>query len=186
LVAELEFVWDQIKNNSESSSGSSPGRGAASYTTQPRQFQRPQNGTEGPMRVLSPMSQNDEEERDSAQRLGYNDEDDDYEEGEKSDKKTKRWRRSVEQALVKMTAEVAALREQISTGREWQGKKNRTPGRWITWFLWLLFRHALLDTFVLAVLLLWLRKRKDRRFEDLVRQGLKIAREYVRMILPSR
>jgi len=186
LVAELEFVWDQIKNNSESSSGSSPGRGVASYTTQTRQFQHPQSGTEGPMRVLSPMSQNDEEERDSAQRLGYDDEEDEYGEAENNDKKTKRWRRSVEQALVKMTAEVAALREQISTGREWQGKKSRSPGRWITWFLWLAIRHALLDTLVLGILLLWLRKRKDRRSEDLVRQGLKIAREYVRMVLPSR
>ena len=138
------------------------------------------------MRVLSPMSQNDEEERDSAQRLEYNNEDDDYDGPGKSDKKTKRWRRSVEQALVKMTAEIAALREQISTGREWQGKKSRSPGRWIAWFLWLVIRHALLDTLVLGVLLLWLRKRKDKRVEDLVRQGLKIAREYVRMIVPSR
>lgn len=186
LVAELEFVWNQIKNNSESSSGSSPGRGVASYTTQQRQFQQPQSGTEGPMQVLSPMSQEDEEERDSAQRLGYNDEDDDYDGAEKKDKKTRKWRRSVEQALVKMTAEIAALREQISTGREWQWKKSRSPGRWIAWFLWLAIRHVILDTMILGVLLLWLRKRKDRRFEDLVRQGLKIAREYVRKILPER
>ncbi|KAG9243358.1 acyl CoA binding protein-like protein [Calycina marina] len=186
LVAELEFVWDQIKNNSNSSSDSSPGRRVASYTTHPRQFQQPQSGTEGPLRVISPMSQDDEEERNSAERLGYNDDDDEYDGAEKKDKNTKKWRRSVEQALIKMTAEVAALREQISSGREWRGKRSRTVGRWIVWFLWLAVRHALLDMFVLGITLLWLRKRKDKRLEDLVRQGLKIGREYVRMVLPSR
>lgn len=189
LVAELEFVWDQIKNNSASSSGSSPGRGVPSYTTQPRQFQHPQPGTDGPMRVLSPMSQDDEAERESERRLGYNDDyddNDDYEDGEKKDKKTKRWRRTVEQALVKMTAEIAALREQISTGREYQGKKRRSPGRWLTWFIWLCMRHFLVDMLVLGLLLLWLRRRKDRRIEDLVRTAVRIGREYLRKILPER
>ncbi|KAF4631789.1 hypothetical protein G7Y89_g6347 [Cudoniella acicularis] len=131
LVAELEFVWDQIKNNSASSSGSSPGRGVPSYTTQPRQFQQPLSGNDGPMRVLSPMSQDDEAERQSG-RMGYNDnydDDDEFNEGGNKDKKTNRWRKTVEQALVKLTAEVAALREQIATGREYQGKRRRSLGR---------------------------------------------------------
>ncbi|KAH8593214.1 acyl CoA binding protein-domain-containing protein [Bisporella sp. PMI_857] len=185
LVAELEFVWDQIKNNSASSSGSSPGRRVSTFTTQPRQFQQPQSGTEGPMRVLSPMSQDDEEERESARRLGQFEEEKEYDD-EKKDNKTRKWRKSIERALVKMTAEVAALREQINTGREWQGRKSRSLGSWIAWFLWLVVRHALVDGFLLGLVLLWLRKRKDRRFEDLVRQGLKIGREYLRMILPAR
>ena len=182
-------MWDQIKNNSASSSGSSPGRGIPSYTTQSRQFQHPQTGTEGPMRVLSPMSQDDEEERESQRRLGHNDDYDDeveYNDSEQKDKKTKKWRRSVEQALVKMTAEIAALREQIATGREWQGKKRKSPGRWLAWLLWLCIRHSLVDIVVMGVLLLWLRKRRDRRIEDLVREGLRIGREYVRKILPAR
>lgn len=191
LVAELEFVWDQIKNNSASSSGSSPGRRVPSYTTQTRQFQQPLSGDDGPMRLLSPMSQDDEAERESERRLGYNDgyeeEDDDggYDDG-KRDRRTGKWRKTVEQALVKMTAEIAALREQISTGREYQGKKRRSYGRWIAWFLWLVVRHFLVDVVVLGIVLLWLRKRKDRRIEDLVRAGLKIGREYVRKILPPR
>jgi hypothetical protein len=141
------------------------------------------------MRVLSPLSQDDEEERDSQRRLGYNDDYDDndeYEDGEQKDKKTKRWRQTVEQALVKMTAEIAALREQISTGREWQGKKRKSPGRWLAWFIWLCIRHFLVDIVVLGILLLWLRKRRDRRIEDLVREGLRIGREYVRKIIPAR
>jgi len=193
LVDELEFVWDQIKNNSASSSASSPGRGGGvpSYTTQPRTFQQPLSGNDGPMRVLSPMSQDDEVEAESERRiLGYNDEYDDndeYNDGEKKgDKKTKRWRRTVEQALVKMTAEIAALREQIATGREYQGRRRRSFGRWLGWLMWAVVRHFLVDVVVLGIVLLWLRKRKDRRVEDLVREGLKIGREYVRKILPAR
>ncbi|KAK2072585.1 hypothetical protein P8C59_006931 [Phyllachora maydis] len=56
LVGELEFVWNQVKNNATSSSGSSPGSGA-------RQFLQPLSGTEGPMKVLSPMSEEDASER---------------------------------------------------------------------------------------------------------------------------
>lgn len=190
LVDELEFVWDQIKNNSVSSSGSSPGRGVPSYTTQPpRQFQQPLSGNDGPMRVLSPMSQDDEAER----RSGYNDvydEEEDEEEyndsGKDDSKSTRRWRRTVERAMVKMTAEIAALREQISTGREYQVKRKRSMKSWLGWMLWLALRHFVVDIVVLGVVLLFLRRRKDRRIEDLVRQGLKIGREYARTILPAR
>ncbi|CZR53741.1 related to endozepine [Phialocephala subalpina] len=193
LVDELEFVWDQIKNNSASSSNSSPGRHhIPSYASQqpPRQFTAPLSGNDGPMRVLSPMSQDDEAEIASERQLGAYDEydDDEYDDNGdgKKEKKTKRWRRTVEQALVKMTAEIAALREQIATGREYQGKKRRSFGRWMAWFVWLVVRHFLVDMVLVGIVLLWLRKRKDRRIEDLVREGLKIGREYVRKILPPR
>ena len=188
LVDELEFVWDQIKNNSASSSGSSPGRGGVpSYTTQPRQFQQPLSGNDGPMRVLSPMSQDDEAERESGRRMGYNDEFDEVGyEGDGKEKKTKKWRKNVEEALVKMTAEIAALREQIATGREYQGRRARSLGTWVAWLIWIAVRHFLVDLVVMGILLLWLRRRKDRRIEDLVREGLRIGREYLRKILPAR
>ena len=192
LVAELEFVWDQIKNNSASSSGSSPGRGVPSYTTQPRTFQHPQSGNDGPMRVLSPMSQDDEAEIQSEKRMRYNNAfDDDNEFNEDGNngsdrKKTGKWRRTIEQALVKMTAEIAALREQIATGREYQGKRRKSLGRWVAWLVWACIQHFLVDVVVLGIVLLWLRRRKDRRVEDLVREGLKIGREYARRVLPSR
>jgi hypothetical protein len=140
------------------------------------------------MRVLSPMSQDDEAERESERRLGYNDayeEEEGFEDEEKKGK-TKKWRRTVEQALVKMTAEIAALREQIATGREYQGRRRRSVGRWIAWLIWLAVRHFLVDALLLGTSLLWLRRRKDGRIEDLVRQGLKIGREYIRKVVPSR
>lgn len=191
-MAELEFVWDQIKNNSASSSSSSPNRDPPAYippSAPTRQFTQPRSGTEGPLRVLAPMSQDDEEERDSsARRLIFNDEfgdDHEYNEADERDRKTRKWRRMLEGALVKMTAEIAALREQIATGREYQGRKQRSFGRWVAWFLWLGIRHMLVDAVLLAFVLLWLRRRKDRRIEDLVRAGLRIVREYLRMIVPA-
>lgn len=177
LVAELEFVWNQIKNNSISSSGSSPGR---------RQFAHPQSGGDGPMRVLSPMSQDDEEEIRSQQKSHANDEYKDNAEYTDNDKKGKNWRRTVENALVKMTAEIAALREQIATGREYQGRKRRSIGRWIAWLIWIAIRHVVTDLVLLSILLYWLRKKKDRRIEDSVRAALRVVREYVRKLLPPR
>ena len=136
------------------------------------------------------MSQDDEAER----RSGYNDDyeededEDEYNErGEKKDaKSTNKWRRSVEHAFAKMTAEIAALREQIATGREYQGKKRRSYKSWLAWLIWLAVRHLLVDVAILGIVLLYMRKRKDRRIEDLVREGLKIGREYVRKIVPAR
>jgi hypothetical protein len=177
LVAELEFVWNQIKSNSISSSGSSPGR---------RQFAQPLSGGDGPMRVLSPMSQDDEEEIRSQQKSHANDEYKDNTEYTDSDKKGKNWRMTVENALVKMTAEIAALREQISTGREYQGRKRRSIGRWIAWLIWIAIRHIVTDLVLLGILLYWLRKKKDRRIEDSVRAALRVVREYVRKLLPPR
>lgn len=143
------------------------------------------------MRVLSPMSQDDEEEIRSQQKSGYNDEYKDEVElegdkGDKVDKGAKTWRMTMEHALVKMTAEIAALREQISTGREYQGRKQRSIGRWVAWLIWLAIRHLLADMVIIGILLFWFRKKKDRRIEDLVREGLKIGREYVRKVLPPR
>lgn len=194
LVAELEFVWDQIKNNSASSSNSSPGRDGAQYS-QPRRFEHSQSGIDGPMKVLSPMSQDDEDEIEVERRLKHEEEavgegeeykDDEYDRLDKEKKKVKRWRRKVEATLLKMTAEMAALREQIESGRDWRIRRERSIGAWIGWLIWVTLRHFLLDAILLGVVLLLMRKRKDKRLEDLVRQGLQIGREYVRKILPPR
>ncbi|KAI1472035.1 acyl-CoA binding protein [Daldinia caldariorum] len=176
LVAELEFVWDQIKNNSPSSSHASPNDGTSA---EPRRFQEPLSGTEGPMKVLSPMSEDDAAEHEYRQR--ESDEDD----GEYV-KKGDRWSRKVERAVVRLSAEVAALREQITVGREWRSKKERSFKAWISWAIWIISKHLAIDMVVLGIVLLWMRRRKDRRLEDHVRAVLKLGREYARKILPSR
>ncbi|KAI1649524.1 acyl-CoA binding protein [Daldinia loculata] len=176
LVAELEFVWDQIKNNSPSSSNASP---KEATFAEPRHFREPLSGTEGPMKVLSPMSEDDAAEQEYRQRQG--DEDD----GEYV-KKGDRWSRKVERAVVRLSAEVAALREQITAGREWRSKKEKSFKAWTSWILWIVSKHLAVDMVVLGIVLLWMRRRKDRRLEDHVRAILKLGREYARKILPSR
>ncbi|KAI2617369.1 acyl-CoA binding protein [Hypoxylon sp. NC1633] len=175
LVAELEFVWDQIKNNSPSSSNGSP----KDTSAEPRRFQQPMSGTEGPMKVLSPMSEDDAAEQEYREMQG---DEDDGEYVKRGDK----WSRKVERALVRLSAEVAALREQITAGREWRSRKERSFAAWSSWLLWVITKHFAVDIVVLGIVLLWMRKRKDRRLEDHVRAMLKLGREYARKILPSR
>ena len=185
LVAELEFVWNQIKNNSSSSNNNNNNNSSAGSASSPdsgvRRFQQPLNGSEGPMKVLSPMSEEDEAERESERQLGE-EADDDGEYLKKGDK----WSKKMERAIVRLSTEVAALREQITSGREWRSRRERSARAWIGWGLWALTKHVAMDVLILIVLLLWMRRRKDRRLEDYVRGALGVAREYVRKVLPSR
>jgi hypothetical protein len=141
------------------------------------------------------MSQDDEDEIEAEKRLEHEEEgivegeeckDDEYDGPDKEKRRIKRWRRKVEATLLKMTAEMAALREQIETGRDWRIRRQRSVGAWLGWLIWVTIRHFLLDTLFVGLVLLWMRKRKDRRLEDLVRQGLRIGREYIRKLLPPR
>lgn len=138
------------------------------------------------MRILSPMSEQDEAELRSQRQMELEDdeaaEDDDAAQGNRG----ARWQRKVERAITKLSAEVAALREQITTGREWRAKKERSYPVWIGWLVWRVMKHLIVDCVVLALILLWMRKRKDRRLEDLVRAALTLVREYVRRVLPAR
>ena len=191
LVAELEFVWGQVKSNSNpGSSGESTARsrnGSGSLGVEgavTRQFQTPQSGTEGPMKVLSPMSEEDESERRLVED-GDDDGDDDGSHDEyarRNDKRTKR----MERAIVRLSAEVAALREQIATGREWRSRKEKSLVAWARWAFWLVTKHFAIDLALLLFMLLWMRRKKDGRLEDHVRGALQVMREYVRKILPSR
>ncbi|KAH9908208.1 acyl CoA binding family protein [Xylariomycetidae sp. FL2044] len=180
LVEELEFVWNQIKNNSPSSSNSSP-HGANAFN-EPRRFAQPLSGSEGPMKVLSPMSEDDAAEQQYREKQDNNEE----EEGGEYVKKGDKWSRKVERALVRLSAEIAALREQITTGREWRSKKERSFAARIGWIFWLVTKHLAIDTVILVVVLLWMRRRKDRRLEDQIRAILRLGREYARKVLPSR
>jgi acyl-CoA-binding protein len=214
LVAELEFVWNQVKSNNPSAVGSSssssghvgaPGaagtseqksvRGGHSVSggerviTSPvipspvvRRFQTPLSGTEGPMRVLRPMSEEDESERRLAELADQADDEPQSDYARRNDKRTKR----MERAIVRLSAEIAALREQIATGREWRSRREKGIIPWLGWLFWAACKHFAIDLVILIILLLWMRKRKDRRFEDHVRGIFRLAREYIRKIVPSR
>lgn len=83
---------------------------------------------------------------------------------------SRRWRSRVEQALTKMTAEIAAVREQMET-RAIQHRRRTSAWAWIKWLTWIALRQVLWDLAVLAMLLIWMRIKGDPRIEDKLKAG---------------
>lgn len=76
-----------------------------------------------------------------------------------------KWRRRVEQALTKMSTEVAALREQMEA-RAMYNRRRSSPWAWMKWFTWFFVRQVFCDLAILGVILLVMRLRGDRRVEE--------------------
>jgi hypothetical protein len=251
LVAELEFVWDQVKSNVPSSSSSSPMQTLSqtgmhippshSYMGESRRdLRRPREATatddhddnddDAPLQIKSPMSQSEEEleeeeaeiDRDEfvdAPDSQYNPTGDDAPVGVQTDSvpnltrqkpvpmdtptpaprmrsilpqsipmpnfastptptpgapqpetaADKKWRGRVEQALQKMTAEVAALREQLEARRLFSHTPHYRLLRGIWRWLWAAFKHIAVDALILGLVLLWMRRKKDTRLEGAIR-----------------
>ncbi|RAH78014.1 hypothetical protein BO86DRAFT_321713 [Aspergillus japonicus CBS 114.51] len=258
LVAELEFVWDQIKSNTasldSSESGSeAPGVGGLPVTSweyarwllatsvgEGEAASRPGGRGRGRedgsgLRVMSPVSQpsqpgayarsrskgfgDDEVDRDrdheedededeeevyaEAQDNLYEEEEDDgddhpHDDAEENDYRPQphpheaveppdppsrgrsrrppppptpaSWRRRVEQALTTMTAEIAAVREQMEARARAQRRRSGVWA-WVRWFLWVCFRQVMVDLALLGVLWVWMRLRGDRRLEVVLKVG---------------
>ena len=189
LVAELEFVWDQIKSNPASSSASSPGQQIGTSAASGHQLRSSYGGTgtgqsrrretdSGALRVLRPVSDADEDEIDEADefeeaRSGLTDDEGNEErvtrvresKSRDLDVRNRKWRRRVEQALIKMTAEVAALREQLEAKSMFEGRPKRRIWAWTVWVTWAAIKHILIDTAALVFLYLWFKRKDDQRFE---------------------
>lgn len=263
LVAELEFVWDQVKSNVPSSSSSSPlqtleqvGTGmSASYSALERQrtskgrdeYSNQDQDEDGPLQVKSPMSQSEEEleaEEADLEREEFVDAPDSqyalqlYRTGAMDHNLSEanaqppsqlppphrpshsrtvsrrdpqlpgtptpqsrmrsiipqpiplpsfttpaaaptkpdtpsasdlKWRKRVEASLMKMTAEVAALREQLEARRLFKHPVHYRFLRGLWRFVWASVKHVAVDLLVLALVLAWMRRRGDRRMEGAVR-----------------
>jgi hypothetical protein len=87
----------------------------------------------------------------------------------KEDPGDMKWRKRVEQALVKMTAEVAALREQLESRRLFTHSRKYRVFRWVFRLVWGSLKHLAIDIFILGLILLWMRRKKDHRLEGAVR-----------------
>ena len=203
LVAELEFVWDQIKSNTASSAGSSPDQIVGSQRQQVQnpsyasigQYAKGPHGGDGALRVLRPVSDADEGEQEvegeefQEAHAGAYDDDDDLAvagvEGQSRDFdiRNRKWRKRIEHALVKMTVEVAALREQVEAKRIGEGKRRNGVWAWIIWLMWVTVRHTLMDLAVLGVLVVWARRKRDRRVEVGVELLLQYLGDQVRRLL---
>ena len=199
LVAELEFVWDQIKSNSVSSSSTSPGqlgkRGSnagmdQSYINSSQRVSGEDTTTAAGLRVLRPVSDADEDDdedaefEDAARRLTAGEEDEDDEaiavtgmnQIRDPDLRNRKWRRRIERTLVKMTAEIAALREVVDAGRIGDSRRRNGVWAWFHWLIWVGCRHMLVDLALLSLLVLWARRKGDYRVE----QGLDLLWGYIR------
>ena len=94
-----------------------------------------------------------------------------------------RWRRRIERSLVKLTTEVAALRETLEYRR--YDRNKRTLLGWILRLSWWAVQLVVADAVILWVVVLYLRQKDDRRLEgalrvllgDAVAQVQKVGRE---------
>lgn len=86
-----------------------------------------------------------------------------------------KWRRRVEAALTKMTAEIAALREQLSDSRVFGTAPKRRTGlwSWVKWLVWAALRQAAVNVILIAAFVLWGRWKGDRRAEEWVKKRWK-------------
>lgn len=232
LVAELEFVWDQIKSNPPSDSSSHSYPILQTSNTSPsssnhrviypvmseRGARNPQRGPSQGMRMVSPVSESqgdelgpeteddrdvdareefvdaqdsqvaenerEEREEDASENLSQSQSRDQpasmskyLERVSKSGKKggsDEKWQRRIESALIKMNAEMAALREQLEMSQEAAasssilpfGSGRRKNGGWIPWTLSLLaslsttlLRHVLINAALLAAVSLYMHYR---------------------------
>lgn len=210
LVSELEFVWDQIKNNSNASSSSQgsplqqhdrstsyPGLATSSVGAFDGGRGRDAVEGKGKLRLLSPVSQAGEEQIEEEEReefvdapisqFGEQDLDTPGEErsqpaydGASDDRPPQlpprrtavgdvKWRRRIESALVKMTTEVAALREQLESRRYVSQQQRHSLLGWILRSGWFFIKLIMADLVVLWIVILYLRRKKDRRLEGAVR-----------------
>ncbi|KAK2791872.1 hypothetical protein FQN52_004313 [Onygenales sp. PD_12] len=233
LISELEFVWDQIKSNTTSSSSSSPqhvsGMPVYQHVSSRSQYgsigdrmsggevedmdRHHGGGRDSRLRVLSPVSQPDDG---TGRRGGYDpplegddleeDDEEDFQEARNSpfedddegdsnndapprgrqpppppphgnairesdrDIQNRRWRRRVEQAMTKMTAEVAAMREQMEA-RTQSNRRRASLWAWIKWLVWTTIRQLCWDAAILGCVLLFLRIKGDRRLENMLRSA---------------
>ncbi|KAF3480121.1 uncharacterized protein GIQ15_05468 [Arthroderma uncinatum] len=73
-----------------------------------------------------------------------------------------RWQKRVEQALTKMTVEVAAVREQLESRKAFEQKKSGIWA-WLKWLVWVAVRQLCWDLALLGILLIYIRLRDERR-----------------------
>lgn len=221
LVEELEFVWDQIKNNSQHSSSEhssplrhfdrreylpeDPAAGVSASTAaldRSGSAQRKAGGggkqkqQQQKMTVLSPVSLPDDDDelggddgleefvdapvsQVDADDLGPSDSGHDVNRfslrrpqppAPSSSPNDNRWRKRIESTLMKLTTEVAALREQLESSQYLSNHRRRKG--WVGWILrvgWWTVQFLAADALILWIIILYLRRRDDRRFEGAVR-----------------
>lgn len=81
------------------------------------------------------------------------------------DVRNRKWRKRIEQALVKMTIEIAALREQLEAKGVSRGGNRKMGARMWMWMVSIVvatLRHLIFDAMVVGLLVLWVGKGDER------------------------
>ncbi|MCJ1433828.1 hypothetical protein MMC27_003193 [Xylographa pallens] len=181
LVAELEFVWDQIRaNEAASSDDSHPSPPQLQHSTTRPEEPSPQRPG---MRLLRPISSGDDASLDSVDKEEEGGEEGVFDRGvglrdltydrhpggggADYDVRNRKWRVRMERAVVQLGAEVAALREGVEARRGWGevlGGGRRKRGWWafVTWLLWAVVRHVMVDVVVGVGVVAWVRRQRVR------------------------
>lgn len=218
LVSELEFVWGQIQNQSNSAgSGSRSGSGGSggnaqrsglmkmdSFTSDQagslgmplrRQRLTRNDTTDTQLRVLSPVSQRDSDDIVEGEEVGLPDD----ERGQTpAAVRDPEWRTSMEEHLRRLSTEIAALREQLSSNHM-LSSSSYSPytyqqlsltwkiwyrvSSWMRWLVWAAMRQASLNAVLVALLIAWGRWKGDRRVEEWAWRRCKDIRGLVRRFL---
>ncbi|KAI5367626.1 putative acyl-CoA-binding protein, ACBP [Septoria linicola] len=208
LVEELEFVWDQIKNNSQHSSSehSSPlqtierrdyinSRSSGDNGTGTGRSDAAAMDSGGRVKgltLLAPQSEADEDELAEDERdefvdapVSQIDEADLHhasESGGEADSSDRfraprsssspldnRWRKRIESSLIKLTTEVAALREQLETRRFLNYQRRHSWWGWVLRLSWWAVQLFIADGIILWIVILHMRRKDDRRLETAIR-----------------
>jgi hypothetical protein len=98
--------------------------------------------------------------------------------------RNQKWQQRVEAALTEMTAEIAALREQLSDSRSF-GTAARRRSRlwaWMKWLVWATLRQVAIDMVLVGIFVLWGRWKGDRRAEEWVKRRWKELSSFLRTL----
>jgi hypothetical protein len=95
-----------------------------------------------------------------------------------------KWRRRIEAALTNMTAEIAALREQLSDSRVFGTATKRRSGlwAWLKWLVWAALRQVAVNVILIGVFVLLGRWKGDKRAEEWVKRRWKEISSFLRSL----
>jgi len=96
-----------------------------------------------------------------------------------------RWKKRVESSLIRLTTEVAALREQLESRRFFSRQRRYSFWGWILRLSWWAVQLIVADAVILWLVILYMRRKNDRKLEgairvllgDAVAQVQKVGRE---------
>jgi hypothetical protein len=98
--------------------------------------------------------------------------------------RNQKWQQRIEAALTEMTAEIAALREQLSDSRSFgtAARRRSQLWAWMKWLAWAAFRQLAVNVLLVGILVLWGRWKGNRRAEEWVKRRWKELSSFLRTL----